>query len=200
MKYKLIIFIILLFIASNLVCAGWWNESYAYRRLINCSGVSNGVPVVINGSNGFRINGSVQVVWTRCTSGDLSVYYNDYSDYVVANDTGKQPFQVELGNGTSHNPTLVWDDYDGVWHMNNLLDSSGNNRHLTAHGNPSLVDAKIGKGYSLDGDDYFTAGNSYALTDLTVMAWVVFGNPGVEEHVGPAPDNRWYMFKRSNNS
>jgi len=147
MKYKLIIFIILLFIASNLVCAGWWNESYAYRRLINCSGVSNGVPVVINGSNGFKIDGYKQVVWTYCQGNTTALYYNNYSDYVVANDTAKIPFDIEQGNGTSYDPESVWgSDFRGVYFMDavDVSDRTSNNKDGTGTGTLSVVDGIAG--------------------------------------------------------
>ncbi|MBW2986429.1 LamG domain-containing protein, partial [Candidatus Woesearchaeota archaeon] len=95
----------------------WWNASFNHRMQINCSKVSDGVPVIINGSGGFSISGNKQFVWTVCQGTNLSVYYNNYTDYVVANNSGQVPFEVERGNGTSYNPASVWTGYVGVYHF-----------------------------------------------------------------------------------
>lgn len=91
----------------------WFNSSYIYRYPINCSLGIIGAPVQVNGSDGVTINGNKQVLWTLCTSGNLSLYFNSATDYVVANDTGLVPFDIRNGNGTSYLPKQVW-TYNGI--------------------------------------------------------------------------------------
>jgi len=104
----------------------WWNSSYTYRRPINCSNMDDKVPLVINGSGGFDLGCGKQIVWTYCSGTGTALYYNNCSDYVVANDTDQLPMEVELGNGTSYNPSDVW-NINATYHFNtNAKDSAGN--------------------------------------------------------------------------
>jgi len=80
----------------------WALPEYAARIPVNCSLISYNTPVAINGSGGISFSGSTQVqyIWSRCqgNTSNISVYYNAYNDYAVANDTMIVPFEVELGN------------------------------------------------------------------------------------------------------
>jgi hypothetical protein len=114
----------------------WWNVSYTYKRQINCSNMTNGTPALINGTNGVVINGYKQFIWTQCYS-NLSLYYNDQASYtVVQNDTTIVPFEVERGNGTSVNPTQVWDRnrLAAVYLLNTSKDSTVFNNGGTPSG------------------------------------------------------------------
>jgi len=161
----------------------WWNSSYLYKLPINCSKVGDGVPVVINGSNGFSINGNRQIVWINCRNNTgLAVYYNNFSSYVVANDTAQVAFEVELGNVSSYNPSSVWDSYYlGVWHnkdnnSTSVLDSTNNNRTGTKKGanEPVEVDGKIHKAQDFDGTDDSINLNNVNMnpSPLTIEVWV----------------------------
>jgi len=118
-------FVLLLFIPT-VQSFQWWNSSYTYKRPINCSNMSDKVPIVINGSGGFDLGCGKQIVWTYCSGTGTALYYNNCSDYVVANDTDQLPMEVELGNGTSYNPSDVW-NINATYHFNtNAKDSAGN--------------------------------------------------------------------------
>jgi len=144
----------------------WW-DSYDHRRAINCSSMSDKFPLVINGSVGFSISaeGGQQIVWTYCSGTGSALYYNNFTDYVVANDTDQLPMEVELGNGTSYNPTQVWNDIltgnseEAVWHLGegsgSTINSSEGNAINGTHfegtstfveKNISFEDVKIGYG------------------------------------------------------
>ncbi len=97
----------------------WWNVTYDYKMPINCTNMDDNVPLVINGSDGFGLGGTTnQIVWTYCSGTGTALYYNDETDYAVANDTHQLPFEVEFGNATSYNPTSVWNaSYLMVQHL-----------------------------------------------------------------------------------
>ena len=119
----------------------WWDSSYSYRRNITCTNMDDGVPLVVNGSNGFNIPyggcGVNQVVWTYCSGSGTALYYNNCTDYVVANDTGQLPMEVEIGNGTSYNPAGVYQNAVRVYHSDSITpdvkDSSINSDNATVN-------------------------------------------------------------------
>ncbi len=139
--------------AGHLYCLDpWYNAQYDTKRFINCDNMDNGVPLVINGTGGFDINGDNQVVWTACQGSSTALYYDstDSSNYIVANDSDTLPFEVEAGNGTSYNPTLVWGDYNAVQHLqSDGTDSSANGLDSTVTG-ASNIATLIGNGYEFD--------------------------------------------------
>lgn len=166
--------------------SSWWNVSFDKKREINCSNMETDQPFVINGSSGFSIGGENQIVWTVCKGTGTALYYNNYTDYVVANDTEQLPFEVERGNGTSYNPTSVWDsNYEGVWHLpessGDAIDST-NVLNATYKGDlPTPVDGKIGKAQSLDGTGDYAEKTTSELKNqnFTLEAWAKtsFTNP-----------------------
>lgn len=130
MRKSFLPFILLLLLGSSFA---WWNASYTNRFPINCTGVTAGTPIAINGSAGFYISGNKQTVWTTCGGNSLSLYYNNASNYAVANESAKVPYEVESGNGTSYQPTQVWATANAVsvYHMTGggatITDSTGRN-------------------------------------------------------------------------
>lgn len=162
----------------------WWNASFQYRLNISCSNVTDGLPIVINGSNGFKINSSTQVVWTNClNSTGLAVYFNNYSDYVVADDTSQRPFEVESGNGASYLPVQVWSDgYVGVYHLNgSAKDSSGHvNGTIMSGVTISSVNCIVGKCYNFTptaSQGRIDLGDAFdGYTSMSVEAWVYADN------------------------
>lgn len=95
----------------------WWDLSYAQRYNISCTGMTDGTPILINGSAGFNINGNQQYGWTYCMGTGTAVYYNDETDWVVANDTVQLPVEIESGDSSDYTPSSVWDaSYLAVWH------------------------------------------------------------------------------------
>jgi hypothetical protein len=151
----------------------WWNASFAYRMKINCTLLDNGLPFVINGSNGFMINGSKQVIWTYCVGANTSLYYNSYSSYVVANDTNQSWMEVEYGNATSYYSDLVWSSYhNATYHMFNVSDSAGSN-DLTVDAAATVVTGLFGNAMNFSGSSYYTMGPSVlsSTSDFSVLLW-----------------------------
>jgi len=143
-------------------------EETAYdREEIDCSNMDDYVPIVINGSNGFAIDGEKQIVWTYCSGASNYLYYNNYSDYLVANSTTQLPHEVEFGNGTSYNPTSVWNsNYKMVQHLQEdpsgsapqVIDSTTNLNNGTSGGTMTSGDQITGK---IDGSLDFDGSDDY---------------------------------------
>ena len=74
-------------------------------------------------------------------------------------------------------PTAVWDsDFEGVWHLKGLGDSTTNNNTLTNHGTTE-VDGKIAKAkdFERDSSQYLSHADAPALSptgDITIEFWV----------------------------
>jgi len=159
----------------------WWNSSFSFRLPINCSSVDNGLPIIVNGRNGFNISGNNQLVWTLCSGGNLSVYYNSHTDYVIANDSGQVPFDVEKGNRAGYNSSGVWTGYRVAYHYNqtsgtNLPDATSNSYSASfSQGTGWTTSGYVGNGYSFNGaNDYAGRGSilSSAPTAYTFVSWV----------------------------
>ncbi|MEC7628228.1 MAG: LamG-like jellyroll fold domain-containing protein, partial [Verrucomicrobiota bacterium] len=59
------------------------------------------------------------------------------------------------GNSTSPNYTL-WNDYQGVWHLSDAIDSSSNGYDLSEFGSPGILSgSSLGSGAQLDGSSYY---------------------------------------------
>jgi hypothetical protein len=130
---------ILVLCSQNAAAAGstWWNSTYNYRYPINCTNVLNGWPISVNGTSGVTLNGVKQFVWVGCQQ-NLSLYYNSYTQWVIANDTKQVPFDVALGNVSSNLPKQVWGFFASVWHGNSYNDVLNTN-NLTMAGLVNLV-------------------------------------------------------------
>ena len=154
----------------------WWNSSYTYRRNISCDEMDDNVPLVINGSGGFYLNGSKQIVWTFCSGTGTALYYNDCTDYVIANDTDQLPMEVELGNGTDYQGTDIWGGVNANLTQHTLqVDSSPCSNTISASGNPSATTGYIGDGIDFDGSDYLYVDDptvEWTPRDLTIMMWI----------------------------
>lgn len=159
----------------------WWNSSYGYRLNVSCSNMYDLHPIVINGSSGFMLGGQQQIAWSFCNGTGTAVYYNNYTDYVIANDNAQQPMEIEKGNGTNYKPKQVWDsDYVFVYHMPEtsgmVIDSTINGHDLSVGGNVSQgVNAKIDGGDSFDKvTDYLNDSDSGLRAEInhTVEFWV----------------------------
>jgi len=165
----------------------WWNSTYKYRRLIDCSNITDRFPLVINGSGGFDLGCGKNIVWTYCSGVGTALYYNNCSDYVVANDTDQLPMEVERGNGTSYNPTQIWDNTTVlVQHLEEnptgdppqMIDSSQYGNNGTTYGSMTSddqVDGKIDGSLDFDGsDDYVDCGSDSSLDIIngSVEVWI----------------------------
>lgn len=111
----------------------WWNGTRLYRHNISCDNMDDQVPCAVNGSDGItQLNGvecGKQEIWTYCSrpsskGTNISLYFNDCTDYIVVNESGNLPMEVAVGNSSSNNPTDVWDvNYTAVYHT--TINSSG---------------------------------------------------------------------------
>jgi hypothetical protein len=140
----------------------WLNTSYDKRIPINCSGMSAGTPLVINGSAGFNLGSGSQIVWTNCQN-NLSLYYvsTNTTNWAIANDTAQVAWDTELGNVSSYG-NVFSNNYKVVYHFGQndnatyIKDSSANNNSGTARAGvgtiPVSTTGLIGKGM------YFTGG------------------------------------------
>ena len=145
----------------NSPASAGWEQAYSYRMNISCENLDDGVPIVVNGSGGFTINGHKQIVWTFCSGAGTAVYYNDETDYIIANNIEKLPMEVEFGDGASYNPTQIWGDYVGVYHLTTCVDSTSNSLDGTVTGATSTDNAQTYKAYHFDGSsDRIEAGVS----------------------------------------
>jgi len=162
----------------------WWNSSFLYRLSINCSQVIDGLPVVINGSNGFSIGGYQQVVWVACENNTgLAVYYNNYSSYVVADDSGEVDFEVESGDVSSFSNSL-WQGFNFtiVYHFSNTTgnigyNSANNSFNASNSGVSYLSDwdyGSIGGGVFFDGTSYMNAGSYASSNNEAFTAFAIF--------------------------
>jgi hypothetical protein len=150
---KLPILIILMLIVIPMVSATWFNTSYVTKFPVNCSKVLNGYPIAINGSQGVTITGEKQIIWTYCMGTGTALYYNSPTDYIVANNTKRLPFEVDIGNETSINATSVWSNYFvAVYHMNDRNDSLEKYDWGAGSTNPAKSTGFFGNGYTLTTD------------------------------------------------
>ncbi|MBW3019359.1 LamG domain-containing protein, partial [Candidatus Woesearchaeota archaeon] len=200
-----IVLCLLVFLMLACSSYAWWDDSYDYRFKIDCSDVAAGTPIVVNGSDGFSIDGHNQLVWTVCGSNNLSVYFNNYTDYVVANENGQVAFEVETGTGTSYNPEDIWSDYKAVFHGNvngSYQDSTVNENDGTINGsvfeeNNGIVDGA----YYFDGsDDYVSLPLSLSPEDydISYAVWFKTNSTGVKHRLligGTKTDESdWFYF------
>jgi len=146
----------------------WWNESYGSKINLDCSNMPYGTPIAINGSNGFMINGEKQIVWSYCAGNETAIYYNDETDYVIANETDSLPFEVEFGNGTSYEPMSVWSNYYAhVYHSGtDIMIDSLNSVNLTEVGTITQSDGVFGLA-----NDYTHANSNQGLTTGLDDVW-----------------------------
>jgi hypothetical protein len=134
----------------------WWNLSYDKKMLINCSGMSAGTPLVINGSAGFNLGSGSQIVWTNCQE-NLSVYYvsTNTTNWAIANDTTQVAWDTEVGNVSSYNGADVFSDNSRVYLLNNNAYDAKGVYNLTADGviSGTGVSGFAGTAYSFDGSN-----------------------------------------------
>jgi len=170
-----------------------WLGSWQYRKKeqINQTGSSTLInfPYLINGT-GFSLNGEpIQYVWTiaNITPNNTTfnyLYYNNFTSYVVVNgsDNAQLPFEVERGNGTSYNPTQVWDsNYRLVYHFENKTgnsnkDSTQYGMDFTPYNNPAYISGYFAKGmnFTKASSQYLSTPLSISgvYTNITLEAWI----------------------------
>lgn len=130
-------------------------------------------------------NGTAEV-WVKVASVSTSA---DTTIYVWYNTAGaeSQPAVTD-----TYGRNAVWSDYDGVYHGNDLVDSTGNGNTLTGVNSPISGDTngKIGDAFLLDdaSEEYFSGGSSLADTPITLQGWF---NPDTDTGVGQGIVSLW---------
>lgn len=158
--------LIALVLIPSIYAAGYWNTSYAYRKYINCTNMTFGVPLLINsswsgsgrmnGGYGLKIDGVPQYIWTYCAGNTTALYFTNSTKYAIANATKRLPFDIENGTGVPFNSSGVWKplDYIGVFHMRNTSGIKGTN--TSAHWISNRPPTATGLDYLFNGDSVNT--------------------------------------------
>ena len=160
----------------------WWNASFLFKYPINASTSSGQVtlPILINDSN-VTINGFTQYIWCNYTVNTTRrvvgyLYFTNESLYRCVDETETFSVMMDVDQGNESDFGEWEDTAIGVYHMNGTdgFDESIYNFDGVKNGNPSGIDAIIGRGIEFDGaGDFYDIGNSYGdFDDLTIMAWV----------------------------
>lgn len=133
--------------------SAWFNVSMSQKYPINCSGMNNGIPIVINGSAGVTIDGVKQTIWSICAGSETGLYFNSKSVYEVANETNLLEWEVEVGNGTSStNYHNLWSNYTNVYHFaGNGYTSTATGNNGSVYGSPVYSNSMVGKSLEFDG-------------------------------------------------
>lgn len=154
----------------------WWNVSYQYRMPVNDSLISNHIGI-LNGSKDFDLGGYNQRVWSVFLGDGVSLYFNNYTDYVVANDTDILPFEIEGGNRSGYDTANVW-VYNNVTDIYNKADTTtispantGQNYFEGALVNATIRNFKL----TLIGSRALTDDNDFVRINTTgTIQWVYF--------------------------
>jgi len=166
----------------------WFSSNYSYRRLVNGSRFPTiNLPYVINGSNGFNLSGGAEIAWGLwMNTTDEALYYNNYTDYTLSNDTSHLSIEIERGNSTDYNKENIWDTVEAIaiYHLDNssgwvLNDSTSfhNNMSTNNFDGDKNTDGVIGGAINFDGvNDRLIAPDSPSFNNATkgphtVMAW-----------------------------
>ncbi|MCP3684484.1 MAG: LamG domain-containing protein [bacterium] len=163
---------------GNFLCLDpWWNSTYDRKRDLNCTGMTDGVPFMINFTGGFNLGCGPQSVWTACQGTGMAVYYMDAdcTDWVIANDDGLVPWDTEIGNNSGYLVSTLWSDYTGeggVWHLEDTNDALDvrNGTATGAYQDPGF----FGNAYYFDGvnDRIVVADEPDPSSNITIFAWV----------------------------
>lgn len=153
----------------------WYNVSYDSKYPINCTNMGGNL-IYVNGSFGTTLGGYRQDISTVCYGDGMSVYFNNYSDYIIANDTSLIPYSVE-GNNTGYDSDNVYNsDFACVYHMNNLTDVSGNNYDGSVENSSFASDCKFGGCREFDGTRFASMdvnldNNFNNNDDFSILLW-----------------------------
>lgn len=94
--------------------------AYAYLLFFNYSGDSTlqDFPMIVNGSEGLNLNGSVQYIWGKADiNGTGYIYYNNYDDYIYVDSTGLSQLEMEVADG---NMTSTANN-ESIWESNGVV-------------------------------------------------------------------------------
>jgi hypothetical protein len=149
------------------------------------SGAYNGANEILNGGGNLRAytdsskttqlpveivsfvtGASPQIeVWIKLPAGNPMV--TAATIYIEADTV--ETAQPAVTNAYGRN--AVWTDFGAVWHLDSLIDSTGNGNDLTAGGDPTGGSAgQVGDAYLFDSDDRLTTVNDATLRPTSAVA------------------------------
>jgi hypothetical protein len=148
----------------------WWNLSYKYKYNVNITAFAIKTFFYINGSNGVNINGTIVYPLAQTTSGSVSLYFNNATDYaVIENDSVIQTILAPSN-------LLSYYRFDG-----NAYDYFGRNNGTAT--NTNNVSGYIGQAYnfantgSSAASSYVTLDHNWGdINNFTVSAMVNFNS------------------------
>jgi hypothetical protein len=160
-KPLLIILLVLLSVAS-VNAIPWWNSSMTSRYNVTSMTSNINLPMVINGSNGYKVNGVKRFIWYNPSmiGGNVSVYNGTGSIYALANDTTRAHYDEP--NGIKNIPNSIY---------NTTLDSNTTVFALHFEQNSSILGWNDSTG--INGVGNLQAGSSPIFVNGTIMgnAW-----------------------------
>jgi hypothetical protein len=209
-KYTLSLVLILFVIAGywwftnnpEEAIAGWWNESWNYRKAIvinheQVAGDLTNFPVLISltdtdlgahaqedgddivfiDSEGKTLKHEIE---SFATSTGTLVAWVKIASLSSSVDTTLYMYYGNPSASSGQDPTNVWDsNYLGVWHMDNpstasTSDSTSNSHNGTVKGSPTSTPGQIGNALDFDGESEGISFPGYKLSpgDITMSAWV----------------------------
>jgi len=165
----------------------WWNSSFPYSYKLNCTNITDLLPIAVNNSGGFNISNVSNInanitMWSYCSGDDTRLYFINQTDYLIANSTTQLFFDTETGTVTSYNTPELWNlngDAVMIYHYNSTSnDSSIHDRYSieTNFDGDEWVPGKFGYGIELeqergeyiDIDDF----NWDGTRNWTAMVWI----------------------------
>ena len=123
-------------IMPNVANAVLFNSSWKYyEEAINSTLVPSQVKVEypVNGTNGFWIGAEKQIIWGLAETVNTTnrVWYTNYTTYEITNSSNVTlPFEVEVGNQTGINSTLLHDN-DEMVHLRCGTNTTGTTKMCT---------------------------------------------------------------------
>jgi hypothetical protein len=189
-KYLIFMFLLL---SAYFVNAEWYSATYTSRYNITTPTSSN-LAMVINGSNGYNINGLKNLIWYNPyqLTGSRAIYNGSSNIYAVANLTSIGSFDNPRG-GLNNTPTTIYGSDAGiVLHFENngsWIDSTNNNNEgvITAGSPVYINDSVIGGAYNFDGTTKVSFNNNASINkggseSITFLVWLYFI---VDQEQGP---------------
>lgn len=159
----------------------WWNTTYAWRKQINCSNIATQIPVVVNGSNGFTLNGTKMFIHTtNCNStSNTYIYYNNNLSYTIADDVGMvawdNPSDFPRISYQNNGKAVYGSSAQSIYHLGDGNDSSYFGNNLTNNG-MDYVTGLIGKAIDSENGEADDMGRNPYVTNIsrayTILAWL----------------------------
>lgn len=112
-------------------------------------------------------------LWVKCSMSSTTTIY------ITVDGSSTEP-----AADSTYGREAVWSsDYKGVYHLDDVNDSTNLSNDLTAVSAPSAVAGKLGKGYSFDGvDDSLqdTSFTDFGTASFTIQCWVYLDSASIQ--------------------